>query len=62
VLAERPSGAGCAPAVVQGAAGLAWWSRVFNPLRSEGDAFRLLLYVIAFFVVVIAVVLIARAV
>jgi hypothetical protein len=41
---------------------VAWWSRVFNPLRSEGDAFRLVLYVIAFFAVVIAVVLIARAV
>jgi hypothetical protein len=35
---------------------------MFNPLHSEGDAFRLLLYVIAVFGVVIAVVLIARAV
>jgi hypothetical protein len=34
---------------------------VLNPLRSEGEAFRLLLYVVAFFVVLIAVVLIARA-
>jgi nitrogen fixation protein FixH len=35
---------------------------MLNPLRSEGEAFRLLLYVIAFFAVVIAVVLIARAI
>lgn len=35
---------------------------VLNPLRSEGEAFRLLIYVIAFFVVVIALVLILRAV
>jgi nitrogen fixation protein FixH len=35
---------------------------VLNPLRSESEAFRLLLYVIAFFGVVIAVVLIARAI
>lgn len=35
---------------------------MLNPLRSEAEAFRLLLYVVAFFVVVIAVVLIARAV
>jgi hypothetical protein len=35
---------------------------VLNPLRSEGEAFRLLLYVAAFFAVVIAAVLIARAV
>ena len=34
---------------------------MINPLRSEGEAFRLLLYVIAFFGVIIAVVLIARA-
>jgi hypothetical protein len=34
---------------------------VLNPLRSEGEAFRLLLYVIVFFGVVIAAVLIARA-
>jgi hypothetical protein len=34
---------------------------MLNPLRSEGEAFRLLLYVLAFFVVLIAVVLIARA-
>jgi len=34
---------------------------MLNPLRSEGEAFRLLLYVIAFFGVIIAVVLIARA-
>ena len=35
---------------------------MLNPLRSEAEAFRLLLYVAAFFIVVIAVVLIARAV
>jgi hypothetical protein len=34
---------------------------VLNPLRSEGDAFRLLLYVIAVFGTVIAIVLIVRA-
>jgi nitrogen fixation protein FixH len=34
---------------------------MLNPLRSEGEAFRLLLYVIAFFGAIIAVVLIARA-
>jgi len=34
---------------------------MLNPLRSEGEAFRLLLYVIAFFGVIIAVVVIARA-
>ena len=32
-----------------------------NPLRSEGDAFRLLLYVIVVFGAIIAAVLIARA-
>ncbi len=34
---------------------------MLNPLRSEDEAFRLLLYVAAAFAVVIAVVLIARA-
>jgi hypothetical protein len=34
---------------------------VINPLRSEGEAFRFLLYVLAFFAVLIAVVLIVRA-
>jgi hypothetical protein len=34
---------------------------MLNPLRSEGEAFRLLLYVIAFFGMVIAVVVIVRA-
>jgi uncharacterized membrane protein len=34
---------------------------VLNPLRSEGEAFRLLLYVIAVFGLIIAIVLIARA-
>jgi hypothetical protein len=34
---------------------------VLNPLRSEGEAFRLLLYVIVIFGVIIAAVLIARA-
>jgi hypothetical protein len=35
---------------------------VINPLRSEGEAFRLLLYVVAVAAVVIALVLIARAI
>jgi hypothetical protein len=35
---------------------------VLNPLRSEDEAFRVLLYAIAVFVVIIAIVLIARAV
>ena len=34
---------------------------MLNPLRSEGEAFRLLLYAIAVFLVVIAIVLIVRA-
>jgi hypothetical protein len=34
---------------------------VLNPLRSEREAFRFLLYVAAFFLVVIVVVLVARA-
>jgi hypothetical protein len=35
---------------------------VLNPLRSEDEAFRVLLYVVAVFVVIVAVVLIARAI
>jgi hypothetical protein len=35
---------------------------VLNPLRSEAEAFRFLLYVIAVAAVVIALVLLARAV
>jgi hypothetical protein len=35
---------------------------MLNPLRSEGEAFRLLLYVVAVFVVIIALVLILRAI
>ena len=35
---------------------------MLNPLRSEGEAFRLLLYVLGVAVVVIAVVLLARAI
>jgi hypothetical protein len=35
---------------------------VLNPLRSEGEAFRLLLYVVAVAIVVIVVVLVTRAV
>jgi hypothetical protein len=34
---------------------------VINPLRSEGEAFRFLLYVIAVFAAVIVVVLLVRA-
>jgi hypothetical protein len=35
---------------------------VLNPLRSEGEAFRFLVYVLAVVVVVVAVVLVVRAV
>ena len=35
---------------------------MLNPLRSEGEAFRLLIYAIVFFAIVIALVLILRAV
>jgi len=35
---------------------------MLNPLRSEDEAFRLLLYVVAVFAVIIAVLLILRAV
>jgi hypothetical protein len=35
---------------------------VLNPLRSEGEAFRLLTYVIVAFAVIIALVLILRAI
>jgi hypothetical protein len=35
---------------------------MLNPLRSEGEAFRLLLYVLATFLVIIVAVLIARAI
>jgi hypothetical protein len=34
---------------------------VLNPLRSEGEAFRLLLYVIAGFAVIIVLIVVARA-
>jgi hypothetical protein len=34
---------------------------VLNPLRSEGEAFRLLVYVAAVFAVIIAAILIVRA-
>jgi hypothetical protein len=34
---------------------------VLNPLRSEREAFRFVLYVAAFFLVLIVVVLVARA-
>jgi hypothetical protein len=34
---------------------------MLNPLRSEGEAFRFLLYVIAFFGAIIAIVLVVRA-
>jgi hypothetical protein len=34
---------------------------VLNPLRSEDDAFRVLLYVIAAFVAIVAVILLLRA-
>jgi hypothetical protein len=35
---------------------------VLNPLRSEAEAFRFLLYVVAVFAVIVAIVLLARAV
>jgi hypothetical protein len=35
---------------------------VLNPLRSEGEAFRLLIYVIVVFAVIIALILILRAI
>jgi hypothetical protein len=34
---------------------------MLNPLRSEGEAFRLLLYVLAVAVVIFAIILVARA-
>jgi hypothetical protein len=33
----------------------------FNPLRSEADAFRVLIYVVVVFAVIVAVVLVVRA-
>jgi hypothetical protein len=35
---------------------------VLNPLRSEGEAFRLLVYVVVVFAVIIALVLLGRAI
>ena len=35
---------------------------MLNPLRSEGEAFRFLLYVLAVVVVIVALVLIVRAI
>jgi hypothetical protein len=35
---------------------------VLNPLRSEGDAFRFRLYVVAVVAAIVAVVLLARAI
>ena len=35
---------------------------MLNPLRSEDEAFRFLLYVVAVFVVIVALVLLGRAV
>jgi hypothetical protein len=35
---------------------------VLNPLRSEGEAFRLLIYVVVVFAVIIALVLLGRAI
>jgi hypothetical protein len=35
---------------------------VLNPLRSEDEAFRVLLYAVGVFVVIVAVLLIARAI
>ncbi len=33
---------------------------MLNPLRSEGEAFRLLLYILAIFVVVLVIVVLVR--
>jgi len=35
---------------------------MLNPLRSEGEAFRFLLYVVAVFAVIVALVLLGRAI
>jgi hypothetical protein len=35
---------------------------MLNPLRSEGEMFRLLVYVIAVFAVIVALILLARAI
>ena len=35
---------------------------MLNPLRSEGEAFRLLVYVVLAMIVIVAAVLIARAI
>ncbi len=35
---------------------------MLNPLRSEGEAFRLLIYVLAVFVVALVIVLVVRAI
>jgi hypothetical protein len=35
---------------------------VLNPLHSEADAFRTLIYVVVVFAVIVAIVLVARAV
>jgi hypothetical protein len=35
---------------------------VLNPLRTEGEAFRLLLYALAVFVTIIVVILVVRAI
>jgi hypothetical protein len=34
---------------------------LLNPLRSEGEAFRLLLYVIAVFIAIVAIIVVVRA-
>jgi hypothetical protein len=35
---------------------------VLNPLRSEGEAFRLLLYVLAVAVAIVAIIVVVRAI
>ncbi len=35
---------------------------MLNPLRSEGEAFRFLVWVVALFAVIVAIVVVARAV
>ncbi len=35
---------------------------MLNPLRSEGDAFRVLLYVLAVFAVIVALIVVLRAI
>jgi hypothetical protein len=60
--AERVSpGFGSTRATEDAAPRRADGSLVLNPLRSEGEAFRFLLYVLAVFVTIIVVIVVVRA-